>query len=370
VRTNRRSLLTFCRLMAQWWHQPIDYTGYVQFFAQRAMAGAIALMIGAGIGLTAVVSVAMLLPTSSAPSQIVVVLFAALNVFWALSWCTRPWPSLRRSRMFITSADIGITMLALIDSHWLTGLFALNFFALISVYLVFFDGPKALALHSALILLTTLSFIALTGAHNGLGSDSWAVVGILGAVVPVVSTSLGVQFGIHTLRMDAIESSTDPLTGALNRRGLHLNIGDLLNQATSREDAVVVIVVDIDRFKQINDTFGHAVGDKVLVRCAQHIRETTSPTALVARVGGEEFVIIDLAPPDQAGLIAEQIRQSITTSSHQPEITASVGVTTMNRAQFLAPDADPHQVLHTAITQADRAMFEAKRHGGNTTHHT
>ena len=71
-----------------------------------------------------------------------------------------------------------------------------------------------------------------------------------------------------------------------------------------------------------------------------------------------------------AGLIAEQIRQSITTSSHQPEITASVGVTTMNRAQFLAPDADPHQVLHTAITQADRAMFEAKRHGGNTTHHT
>ena len=69
----------------------------------------------------------------------------------------------------------------------------------------------------------------------------------------------------NTPHMDAIESSTDPLTGALNRRGLHLNIGDLLNQATSREDAVVVIVVDIDRFKQINDTFGHAVGDKVLV---------------------------------------------------------------------------------------------------------
>ena len=72
----------------------------------------------------------------------------------------------------------------------------------------------------------------------------------------------------------------------------------------------------------------------------------------------------------QMQTLHHKFRQSITTSSHQPEITASVGVTTMNRAQFLAPDADPHQVLHTAITQADRAMFEAKRHGGNTTHHT
>ena len=113
-----RSIVTFGRFVREWWSGPVDYVAQMQYFANRGMAGAVQVLIGLGTGLNGVISLAVLLPSAgTAASRIVVALFAALQLFWAWSWCSRPWPSR-------------------------------HMFAMLSVYLVFFEGPKTLAAHT------------------------------------------------------------------------------------------------------------------------------------------------------------------------------------------------------------------------------
>lgn len=128
----------------------------------------------------------------------------------------------------------------------------------------------------------------------------------------------------------------------------------------------MVIVADLDRFKDINDTFGHADGDKVLVRCAQQIKSVVHRTSLVARVGGEEFVVVAMGHREQRRLDqkAEQIRRAIAAPTDRP-VTASIGLTRTTIGTFTAPDTDAEALLEDLIARADYAMFHAKRHGGN-----
>jgi diguanylate cyclase (GGDEF)-like protein len=176
------------------------------------------------------------------------------------------------------------------------------------------------------------------------------------------------KFGIWVLRNDANESVTDPLTGLLNRRGLHLHIGDLFRDITARDADVAVMVVDLDRFKDINDTFGHTIGDAVLIRSARRIKSAVRGSALVARVGGEEFVIVDLAEHRHPEHDPDRVRHAIAAPADHA-VTASVGVTSVAIADFAAPEVDAVALLDTIIEQADRAMFDAKRNGGNATIH-
>jgi diguanylate cyclase (GGDEF)-like protein len=354
-------------LVREWWSEPVDYAAQVQYFTKRAMSAAIQVMIGLGTGLDALISLAILLPSAGTlASRVVVAMFAVLQVLWAWVWCSRVWPSRRMSLAFVVSADIGIAVVALVDGSWLTGLFGFNAFALISVYLMFFDGPKVLARHTLWILVSTTAFAVHVGMAHFYGVDFTAKT--LVAVAPVLATPLGIQFGIWAMRNDANESVTDPLTGLLNRRGLHLNIGDLLRANTSKDTDVAVMVVDLDRFKDINDTFGHTIGDQVLIRSARRIKSAVRGSALVARVGGEEFVVVDLAEPVHAERDTDRIRYAIAAPADHA-ITASVGVTSVALAHLAAPGVDPVALLDTIIERADHAMFDAKRNGGNATIH-
>lgn len=359
----------FSRLIRQWWSGPVDYPGQVQYFAQRVMSGAIQVLIGMGTGLNALISLVILLPSAHGrASQTAVALFAVLQIFWAWVWCCRPWPSRRTSLAFVISADVGIAAVALVHPSWLLGLFGLNAFAMISVYLLFFDGPKVLAGHIVWTLLTTTAFALHAGAHTHYGMIAFTA-STLAAVAPVAATPLGIQLGISAMRNDANESVADPLTGLLNRRGLHLHIADLLRATAATDAELAVIVVDLDRFKDINDTFGHTVGDEVLIRSAQRIRSAVRGSALVARVGGEEFVIVDLAKPGRnAARDFDRVRSAIAAPADHA-VTASVGVTNVAVADFAAPAVDPVALLDTIIERADHAMFDAKRNGGNATIH-
>ncbi|TFV59527.1 GGDEF domain-containing protein [Mycobacterium sp. PS03-16] len=334
------------------------------------MSGAIKTLIGLGTGLNAVLSLAILLPFADTPaSRVVVALFAALQFGWAWAWCTRPWPSRRTSLAFVVSADIGIAAVAVVDASWLLGLFGFNAFAMISVYLMFFDGPKVMAAHALWILLATTGFAVQAGAAAGFDALTFTA-STLAAVAPVVATPLGVQLGIWAMRNDANVSVTDPLTGLLNRRGLHLHIEELVRDAATADAEVTVMVVDLDRFKDVNDTFGHTVGDDVLVRSARRIMTAVRGTALVARIGGEEFVIVDVAPGPGRDPAREfdRVREAIAAPAPHA-VTASVGVTCVPVAGFTAPGVDPVALLDTVIERADEAMFAAKRGGGNATVH-
>jgi diguanylate cyclase (GGDEF)-like protein len=366
-----RSFHVFGRLVRDWWREPVDYAAQVQYFTKRSLADAIQVMIGVGTGLVGVISLAIQFPSAgpdTLASHVVVAMFAVLTISWAVVWCCRPWPSRKASIGFIVSSDIGIAVVALHDANWLTGLFGFNAFALISVYLLFFDGPKVLALHTVWILLSTITFAVQVGIGAHLGSVAFAAK-TLAAVAPVVATPLGIQFGIWTLRNDANEAVTDPLTGLLNRRGLHLHVGDLVRDRHPKDTHVVVMLVDLDRFKDINDTFGHTIGDEVLIRSARRITSAVRSSALVARIGGEEFVIVDLTQPGHIERTTERVTSAVAAPANHAPITASVGVTSVALAAFAASEVDRAALLDTIIGHADHAMFDAKRRGGNSTIH-
>ena len=352
----------------QWWSEPVDYAAQVAYFAKRSMSQAIKVAIGLGNGMNAATPLVLLLPAIAADkpaARIATVVFAVMMFFWAWQWCLRPWPSRRMSIGFIVSCDIGIAVVALQEPNWLTGFWGFNAFAQISVYVLFFDGPKLFAVHGAWILVTAAAFAVRVSADAHV-SAAVMVARLLAIVVPAVAATMGIQLGIWDLRNDANYSLADPLTGLLNRRGLHLQFGNLLRDSTALASEVAVLVADLDRFKQINDTFGHGVGDEVLIRTAQRINAAVRGSALVARTGGEEFVIVDLTDPGGAEHIAERVRSAIAAPAAQP-VTASIGLSCSARADFVALGSDPTVHLDAIIARADHALFVAKRRGGNAT---
>lgn len=152
----------------------------------------------------------------------------------------------------------------------------------------------------------------------------------------------------------------DSLTGVFNRRRFDEKLTEynLLFRRTGRPFALLLI--DADHFKRINDTYGHAIGDDVLLQLAQLIRESTRSTDFVARYGGEEFAVLlpEVAQPDTPEVVAEKIRTAIARAHfpHVGNMTVSIGI-------GLADPADNHQTL--LIKRADQQLYRAKAAGRN-----
>lgn len=157
---------------------------------------------------------------------------------------------------------------------------------------------------------------------------------------------------------------TDPLTGLSNRRHLDNHLKVLFNRAAARGRPLTVCITDIDRFKSVNDTYGHDAGDEVLKEFAARIRASVRGADLACRFGGEEFVVVmPDTTPEAATVIAERLRVSIESREFflrpgGPSITltASIGI-----ASNLAGAETPEQLLK----QADTALYAAKNNGRN-----
>lgn len=157
-------------------------------------------------------------------------------------------------------------------------------------------------------------------------------------------------------------ASTDALTGLPNRRSFTHAMERMHQQTVFNHGAPsVVMMLDIDFFKKVNDTYGHAVGDVVLQHVAQIIRDTVRATDLPSRLGGEEFSVLLPHTKLAIGLeIAERIRKRIEsavieTDEHQIQITISIGVSVLNT------DTMPE----IALQQADDALYQVKQSGRN-----
>ncbi|MCE9688000.1 EAL domain-containing protein [Shewanella sp. AS16] len=156
----------------------------------------------------------------------------------------------------------------------------------------------------------------------------------------------------------------DPLTGLANRydfeRALQLGVG-----RASRGGTLAVLLLDVDRFKQVNDTFGHGVGDRLLIEVARRLKPVIRESDLLARLGGDEFVVLlqDLARDEQAILLAERIVASF----HEPmlcdgislRVTASIGI---------AVYGDSANNTLDLMKCADIALYRAKQAGRNQSH--
>jgi two-component system cell cycle response regulator len=157
---------------------------------------------------------------------------------------------------------------------------------------------------------------------------------------------------------------TDGLTGLHNRRYLDNHLKILVERAIARGRPLSVCITDIDRFKSVNDTYGHDAGDDVLREFARRVRATVRGADLACRYGGEEFVVVmPDTPADVATLIAERLRGivegqpfALAEASTLLNITASLGIATLN----LAGDT-PESLLK----RADTALYQAKANGRN-----
>lgn len=154
-------------------------------------------------------------------------------------------------------------------------------------------------------------------------------------------------------RQLAAMAAQDPLTGVLNRRGLAERV------AGHRRLSGALLVIDIDRFKQLNDTHGHAVGDRVLIQVAEALKRGVRLGDLVARIGGEEFVVW-VAGPSPEGLmaLAERLRRAVAV-----EVPARVGIgVTVSIGAGWVRDARPED-LWAQVARVDRALYAAKQAG-------
>ncbi len=156
-------------------------------------------------------------------------------------------------------------------------------------------------------------------------------------------------------------ATEDPLTRLLNRRGLQDAVYVSLASAARQRSPTSAIMLDIDHFKQVNDSFGHDTGDRVLQQIAVILQRMSRASDVVSRFGGEEFLLIlPDTPAEAARALAERIRASIAAEAllvdgQRIAITVSLGVTT------IAGETDLDQLA----SEADQAMYQAKRAGRN-----
>ena len=160
---------------------------------------------------------------------------------------------------------------------------------------------------------------------------------------------------------------TDVLTGWNNRRYLQVRLVEELAQARRDASTLVCLMLDIDHFKSVNDTYGHAAGDAVLRELAQRIESQVRVSDIAARYGGEEFVVLLPGAELESGkLLAERIREAVSATpidignGKSVTITASIGIAS------IAPDRDVDDLKTTGdslLARADVALYSAKSAG-------
>lgn len=195
------------------------------------------------------------------------------------------------------------------------------------------------------------------------------MIGLLNFAIVAISILLARQLQLRRAaekRLEAL-SVTDPLTGLGNRRQLDANAQREWRRARRDKESLSLLMVDVDYFKQYNDRYGHAAGDKVLQEVASCIRGTVSrATDHVARYGGEEFtVLLPNTQLDGAVAVADSIRRAVSNlgipheGSPLKRLTVSVGVASMQ------PAADGESKLDALFGAGDAALYSAKAGGRN-----
>ncbi|NTY58784.1 GGDEF domain-containing protein [Mycolicibacterium sphagni] len=346
----------------RWWHQPDQYDWMSEYLASRHLQRFSRFLIASVVFFLGVVPVVMLFSPSGPQGhthRTIAVAMSILSFGGACSWLAG-WPSRRVSTLFAIGANAGVTVACLIAGTPATGLLACATFALIAGYVGLHHSSRLLAATLANAIVTTV----LAGVRIAEAGDTAMAVGhVLGMLIAILAVPFGSQLLLHLLSLDARMSDTDSLTGLRNRRGYDQSVLQLIAGA-DRSQCLAVILIDLDDFKQINDTHGHGYGDAVLVAVADNLHRASAMDSVVARLGGEEFLIAELTGPDEPPLRAERLRAAVATTPS--EVTASVGVASIALNDI---GGTTTTALTALVDAADAAMYEAKRAGGNQVRH-
>jgi diguanylate cyclase (GGDEF)-like protein len=251
-----------------------------------------------------------------------------------------------------------VVSLSVVDAARYSTPLMLLFAAFIAAW---FLGPWMLAAHMLAIPVACL--VSLWDSYD---SGTALAIQVLVSAGVLNSASLGV-FVLRRriqrlLEVTQAASRIDPLTGLYNRRYLAEQASRVWRQARRDGTRVVAMMLDLDHFKKVNDAHGHSAGDAVLQAVARSLAATVRPADLLARMGGEELVVIGMvSDSDEAARLAERLRAAVagSRSADGHGVTASIGLALVRPVD----GEDAVASLWRLIDRADVAMYEAKRSG-------
>lgn len=347
-----------------WWQQKDHYHWLSTYLAAHDLQRFTRHMMGTVVLALAAVPMLILFSTTRPEGVAFHVLAFAVTAAclgMALMWFTR-WPTRRQSFVFAMVSNVCIAVICVAQSYPGSGIQSCAVFAALAGYVAFFHSSRLLAVTLG---ITAVTAVACTLRHGFLSDPALATSKLVVLCVTVLAVPFSAQVLVRILGVDAVNSHLDPLTQLPNRRGFHRSVNALL--AVSYRQAPVqfaVVMVDLDDFKRVNDTSGHAAGDRILVAVGDILRQARRADSVIARIGGEEFVVAAVGNEQQAIGLAERVRRDIARLSDG--VTASVGVASAPVGRL--NEAAMRPFAEGVLEVADQAMYRAKRAGGNRVH--
>jgi diguanylate cyclase (GGDEF)-like protein len=363
--TTAKSERTTVDWIRRWWRQPDHYDWLSAYLGARNLQRSTRIMVAgitSALGLVPVLILFSKFDSTDLQFRVIAVAVTAWSAAMAALWLTR-WPTRNQSLLFAFMANVCIVAVCLAPTHPGSGIQGAMTFAALAGYVALFHTSR----HLAMTLLTataTAAFLGIQGGHHDDPAMALSKLLVLGVGVLVVPFSA--QVLVHVLGTDALKSDTDPLTELPNRRGFDRSVRTLAAESIGngigpRAAVFAIVMVDLDEFKRVNDTAGHAAGDQTLIAIADILRHVRRGDSVVARIGGEEFVVAVAGTERSVIGLAQRLRREIAATPFN--VTASVGVATAPLSRVR--EAEVRSLLKQLVESADRAMYRAKRAGGD-----
>ncbi|WP_234788756.1 GGDEF domain-containing protein [Mycolicibacterium iranicum] len=340
--------------VARWWRQSGQFEWLSRYLYARGLAVPTRRLMVVFCAALVPMPLGLVGPPSNVVSIVLLIASVTVGVGFAVVY-VRGWPTRRQSLALVVSGGL-IFVACILVADPVKSLVACSGLVVLGVYLAIFHSVKAVAVSMA-VSVVLAAVCAIRVVEAGVSSQI-AISGFWVIVEVSAGVPLAVQALVRTLGADVVRSDQDALTGVLNRRAFYERARTLLT-TPGGDRHLIVIMIDLDKFKLINDTFGHPAGDQVLTAVGWALRQSNSTTAIIGRAGGEEFLVTDAVYCAEAERLPARLCEAISALPHA--ITASVGAAVVP----LEAAARQRLTIDKLVHIADAAMYSAKRSGGN-----